>query len=196
MGHEEVLAKVDSGRRGFLRKMAMGSAYALPLMTTVSLDSVITSARAQGVYGNPKVVRFRTEAVAAGPGNNAEPPQPGKANGILVGYWVITYDRPMDPKFNQAKAWAFSGPNGAACEGFPPVDKCEGDTGPEGFRWVKGNTEERHPIYCGTEPLFIHLKLNADECGRKTFYRDTMGNILEPFLGCADSFDILNGCPE
>jgi hypothetical protein len=146
------------------------------------------------MYGPPQVVNFRVMA-AAGPGSTAAASEVQQANGAPIGYWVITYDRPMDPKFNQAKAWYITEPNGVACTKFKPKE-CDGDTGPGGFQWTEGNTQERHPIYCGQDPIVINLELNAEECGRKTFYRETMGNIMEPFFGCADSFDILNNCPE
>jgi hypothetical protein len=194
MKGEELLGKVDSGKRDFLRKLAIGSAYAVPLMTTVSLDGAIRKARAQAVYGPPQVIRFR--AVAAPPNNNfAVPPQGQPTSPPVIGYWSILYDRPMDPNYQEAKAWSFPQPNHVACPDFTPKE-CFGDTGPGGFAWFNGNTEERHPIDCEDRPVLIVLKLNPPQCANGIFYRDTEGNILTPFHGCADSFDLFAGCPR
>ena len=68
------LAKVDDGKRDFLKKMAIGTAYAVPVMTTFSLDGVRNTALAQGNYGPPRVTDMQD-----GP-NRLE----------------ITFSRPMD----------------------------------------------------------------------------------------------------
>jgi len=59
-GRDRMMSQVDRGKREFLRKLTLGTAYAVPVMTTFSLDSVRSKARASGNYGNPRVIRFRT----------------------------------------------------------------------------------------------------------------------------------------
>ena len=50
-GKRELLNKVDEGKRDFMRKLAIGSAYAVPGMASFPLDSVRNKAWAQAVYG-------------------------------------------------------------------------------------------------------------------------------------------------
>ena len=57
MRDREETRKEREERRDFIKKLALGTAYAVPVMATFSLDSVRNKARAQSVYNDPQVVR-------------------------------------------------------------------------------------------------------------------------------------------
>lgn len=52
---KDLLEKVEPDRRDFLKKLAIGTAYAVPVMASFSLDSVRNKAFAQASYGAPRV---------------------------------------------------------------------------------------------------------------------------------------------
>lgn len=51
---EKVLSGVQADRRGFVKRILAGAAFAVPVMATFSIDALtVRSAHAQGPNGNP-----------------------------------------------------------------------------------------------------------------------------------------------
>jgi hypothetical protein len=187
---KELLSKVDEGKRDFVKKLAIGSAYALPVMASFPLDSVRKSARAQGVYGDPAVVN-----IAGVPSSNFNPGGAGQAVAAIpqtyTAYWVITFDRPMNRDF---KNRMYQSGGSDRCGG--PVDlldlQCQDQGGnngkcnpADGWTWNKAGTK----LYmgfslCRDESYSINVILNPTGCPDKPF-QDTAGNVLPRTEGCA-----------
>ena len=188
--NEKLLSKIDNKKRDFLKKAAIGSAYALPVMASFPLDSVRRKAMAQGVYGNPTVVSLTTAPPSAFGGDASAQDLPS-----LLGYWVITYDRPMDKNFNTAKVCDREQANTGTCEseaaeGDCTVIKPDEDGCPDCesivWQWNKDGTREYGEIRDIWEPSFrLKILLNHGDCKESALYRDPAGNILEPWNGCA-----------
>jgi hypothetical protein len=184
------LSKVDETRRSFLKKAAIGSAYAIPVMTTFSLDGIRSKARAQGVYGNPTVVSLETAPPSAFGGDASAQDLPE-----LLGYWVITYDRPMDKNFSSAKICDREQANTETCESEAAVGDCtiikpDEDGCPDcesiTWAWNKDGTKEYGEIRDIWSPSFrLKIFINHGDCKDSALYRDLAGNILEPWGGCA-----------
>jgi hypothetical protein len=180
------LVKTDTNRRDFLKKFALGAAYAVPVMTTFSLDSVRSKARASGNYGNPRVIAFRTRNAA---GNAVLDPR--AQNGGPEAYFEIVWDRSMDKAFNRAKT----------CEKLPLPSECIPDlmAAPpqsqrvagcgdcfEPWTWNGAGTMETSPIYGS---IAIRLTINGPDCVNPVVevkkYRDLDGIIADRFEGTA-----------
>jgi len=49
---EKILGKVDVNRRGFVRKVIVGSTFAAPIVTSFSMDSLSTASAGPAISGN------------------------------------------------------------------------------------------------------------------------------------------------
>jgi hypothetical protein len=49
---EKILSRVNVDRRGFVRKVVAGTAFAVPVVSSFSMDGLTTSAAAAGFSGN------------------------------------------------------------------------------------------------------------------------------------------------
>ena len=187
---KELLGKIDDSKRDFVKKLAIGSAYALPVMASFPLDSVRKSARAQGVYGDPAVVTVEGRASTDfDPGAG----QVGAADPRYTAYWVITFDRPMNRNFKDAIYYDGGGsdncgeaePRAAAekCPDLGGVDKCgDGDN----WSWTKDGTQ----LYmgfsaCQGDGQEILLVLNPKGSCKATPFQDMESNRLARTEGCA-----------
>lgn len=190
------LAKVDEEKRAFLKKLAIGSAYVVPAIATFSLDSIRSKAHAQSVYTEPVVVTLRAvPAAAAGDYLYGQPPTPFASADQY--YWVITYDRPMDPAFSGAKICKTEVIDYSCQTALPgqnptpaPTDAC--GTCSLAWEWSADRTQERAAVpmvdagFPYTQPQRLSLWLNHPSCAANTLYRDTHGTLLPPFVGIAD----------
>lgn len=181
------LVKTDTNRRDFLKKFALGAAYAVPVMTTFSLDSVRSKARASGNYGNPRVIAFRTRGAA---GNAVLDPR--AQNGGPEAYFEIVWDRSMDKAFNTAKACTqlplppgCNAPLMVAPPQIQPVAGC-GNCFVAPWTWNPAGTMETCPI---NGPISIQLTINGADCTNVAAvprkYRDLDGLIADRFEGTA-----------
>ena len=186
---KELLGKIDDSKRDFVKKLAIGSAYALPVMASFPLDSVRKSARAQGVYGDPAVVNIRA---VADTDFNPNAGQVTAADNHYTAYWVITFDRPMDKRFKDAIWHEIFGERcgevdgaavGSVCE-LGKVDKCGGG---DAWTWNKNGTQLYRGINrCFGEGEGLDVVLNpGGSCEAKPF-QDMEGAKLPRTEGCAD----------
>ena len=190
------LVRIDEGKRDFLKKLAIGTAYAVPVIATFSLDSIRNKAYAQSAYGDPAVLSFRAvPATALGDYMYGQPPVP--FNTFDQYTFVITYDRPMDPAFAAAKicrVYIFDSVN--TCDQAPPVTNPEPSYPEEcgacslTWQWNADRTQEfaAAPRENGTwtPAQRLTIWLNHPSCTANTLYRDTHGTLLPPFIGVAD----------
>jgi hypothetical protein len=188
------LVKVDEEKRSFLKKLALGTAYAVPVIATFSLDGVRSKARAQAVYSDPVVLSLRAvPAIAALPDYMyGEPPSPFVSSNPYS--WVITFDRPMDPAFASAKiCYVERFESNFYCDAPPitdptPTDSC-GDCGLP-WEWSADRTQLRAAADLEggtwTRAQRLTIWLNHPSCAADILFRDTHGNRLPPFVGVAD----------
>jgi hypothetical protein len=191
----KLLAKIDEGKREFLRKLSLAAAYATPVMASFSLDSVRKTAEAQGVYGGAAVL-----SVVFIPG--------GRAGGFIVsrlaqqveesyGTIRVTYSKPMETSLNTCKKVT-----GHECQGdviCSKIDVISVVNCPEppsvdlsdGWAWPNSTTEEKEVF---TEVQRISLELNTPGlgCSPGARYRARDGGLLDPF---ADDIDTSEYCP-
>jgi hypothetical protein len=143
--HKDPLAKVDDGKRDFLKKMAIGTAYAVPVMTTFSLDGVRNTALAQGMYAPPEVTSLE-----------------GGLNQITV-----NFSRPMDTSFEGSSIGAKSLP---CWWSTFQTKKIEG-----GWRWDSNRRAVWNDSSCDWGPVGkkITVVINSDGCfGKKVLAAD------------------------
>lgn len=184
---EAPLVKNYTNRRDFIRKLALGTAYAVPVMATFSLDSVRSKARAQGNYGNPRVINFRSRRAG---GNFAADPRTQNGNGVPEAFFEIIWDRPMDKAFNTAKTCekmklppVCTVDMMVAPPQIQPVAGCGDCFGP--WTWNAAGTMETTPLY---GPIAIELTINGADCLNRVAprkYRDLNGLIADRFVGSA-----------
>jgi len=62
-GKKALLNRVDDSKRDFMKKLAIGSAYAVPVMASFPLDSIRKSARAQGCLRRPGGGHYRGKSI-------------------------------------------------------------------------------------------------------------------------------------
>jgi len=189
-----VLVRIDEGKRDFLKKLAIGTVYAAPVIATFSLDSIRNKAYAQSAYGDPAVLSFRAvPATVLGDYLYGQPPVP--FNTAEQYTFVITYDRPMNPAYASAKICnikTFESFN--LCDTPPPVtdpvptESCSTCT--LTWQWNSDRTQEfaavplEVPAWTRSQRLTIWL--NHPSCAANTLYRDTHGTLLPAFVGVAD----------
>ena len=186
---KELLNKVDDSKRDFVKKLAIGTAYAVPVISTFSLDSIRKTARAQGVYGDPAVVNI---AGVAENDFNPNASQNVNAAADYTAYWVIAFDRPMNTKFkdslwfDQFGGFCGAEPEAEAAAKCPPLkDPEKGCNGGENWSWNKAGTK----LYmgfsrCGGETLNLEIILNPKGC-KGTPFQDMAGTVLPRTEGCA-----------
>jgi hypothetical protein len=189
----QLLRKVDPDRREFLRRLSLAAAYATPVVTSYSFDSLIPTATAQGVYTTP--ARVLDVVFIPGSGTKglivsrvAQPDEPP------YGTIRITYSKPMETSLNSCKKAIGYGCeceiieskidvikiSVSGCEEYPEVDLSDGWT------WLDSTTEEREVF---TEVRNISLELNTPElgCSGDVVYQAMDGNHLEPYTGEIDT---------
>ena len=82
---DPMLEKVEPNRRDFIKKVAVGTAYAVPVIASFSLDSVRNKAFAQATYTTPT------------PPAALVPPKVALLSALRSGQGVrVTFDQPMD----------------------------------------------------------------------------------------------------
>lgn len=187
--------RIDDGKRDFLKKLAIGTAYAAPAIATFSLDSIRSKAYAQAAYGVPDVLSVQAvPATASGDYLYGSPPE-GFYGSEGQYYWVITYDRPMNPAYASAKVCKVESIDYNCNTVLPsqnptpgPPDNC--GTCALTWEWNSDNTRERAavPLISGvnTASQRLTLWLNHSSCAAGILYRDTHGTLLPPFVGIAD----------
>ena len=137
------LAKVDDGKRDFLKKMAIGTAYAVPVMTTFSLDGVKNSALAEGTYAPPEVTSLE-----------------GDRNQIAV-----NFSRPMDTSFDGSSIGARNLPCWWDSFQLMSIDG--------GWRWDSETRAVWSDTHCWEGPTEITVQINSADCfGNKVLGAD------------------------
>jgi hypothetical protein len=155
---KDPLAKVDDGKRDFLKKMAIGTAYAVPVMTTFSLDGVRNTALAQGTYGPPEVTDLQ-----------------GGANRL-----EITFSRPMDHSSTSGSSVNAKADCSWVSE-FPPLS-CTGS-----WKWTGPDKREFTFEDCCFEPGEFKVLINwYQPCLNPLLGAD--GQVCKTFSGGAMVF--------
>ena len=190
--NDRLLGKIDEGKRDFLKKLAIGTAYAAPVIATFSLDGIRSKAFAQAAYSVPDVLSLRAVPAAVG-GDYLYGPPPTTFNTFDPYNWVITYDRPMNPAYASAKICKIENmASWTVCDSPPPAT----DPVPTGscgtceltWEWSADRTQEIAvaPTPSSTHAQRLTLWLNHPTCAAGTLYRDTLGTLLPAFVGIAD----------
>ena len=97
-----LLRKVDPDRREFLKRLSLAAAYATPVVTSFSFDSLIPSAEAQGSYARPARVLDLVFIPAAGT-KGLIVSRVAETEQVPYGTIRITYSKPMETSLNSCK---------------------------------------------------------------------------------------------
>lgn len=168
-------AEIDAKKRETLRKLAIGTAYAVPTMATFSLDSIRSSAMAQGGYVAPGVLGI--VFIPAGAGGLS---YKTKAAALAYGSLRITFSHPMKTALNEAKV-----ATGYTCGAGAAVDLSTGWT------WQ----DDTHEVKTVTTPVSgIDIRLNhpVDNWPENKKYESQEG---EKLLSHAQRLDTSSNCP-
>jgi hypothetical protein len=192
-GKKELLNKVDEGKRDFMRKLAIGSAYAVPVMASFPLDSIRNKAWAQAVYGPPRVISVRAVAASAFLNSAAFPAgQVSSSKAAYTAACVITFDRPMN-KDHKTALWFETRPYPVSpcadpdprslsqavvgeCRDLSWVDYCSNDPS---WMWnADGSELARGLFFCQGLSVMLEVVLNPGENCTETPFQDPAGGRL------------------
>ena len=152
---QDPLAKVETERRDFLKKIAIAAAFAAPTIATFSVDGMRKKAFAQAVYDQPEATLLPSDT-------------PGRA--------VVRFSQPMNTSVGGDRSRAI-GP----CR----TTSFQTDIGPYVWSWegdTKQVCTFEDPNFCdGVSQLTVTF--NWGNCGGSAKFIGANGQELVPFSG-------------
>lgn len=188
---DSALEKVEPNRREFIKKVAVGAAYAVPVMASFSLDSVRNKAFAQATYTTP----------APAPGQMLTPPKVVQLTAPANGFQVnVKFNQPMNtniaPNADSRPGNIMGCYDREVCflssnydSGNAVESSCD-DSWPHSWAW-DGNQNQILSIsggYCGFVQIRYGKRPDSDGC---IDFKSVNGLALQPFDG-----QIEINCPD